>query len=208
MYREVTRPSRSKKRRQVDAERPIYKVVMCYIGPAMKRVAREGGIYTTPKEPARRVYRALKTPSDTDRTTDPIVAFHFKGKDDYILMRCNKTPEISIKGKDQIAGEVKFFAYSDFKDYDERSVLFKLKDDVSLIELYSKGAIRKLTWDSWDKFCRWLESLDEDGGQIYLKLPCPVYESVKHQKPSRQNYIVEAVKAGLKRKNSKEKEEE
>ena len=208
MYREVTRPSRSKKRRQVDAERPIYKVVMCYIGPAMKRVAREGGIYTTNEQIARRVYRALKTPSDNDRTTDPIVAFHFKGKDDYILMRCNKTPEISIKGKDQIAGEVKFFAYSDFKDYDERSVLFKLKDNVSLIELYSKGAIRKLTWDSWDKFGRWLESLDEDGVQISLKLPCLVYESVKHQKPSMQNYIVESVKAALKGKNSKEKEEE
>ncbi len=181
---------------------------MCYIDPAMKRVARDGGTYTTNEQIARRVYRSLKTPSDNDRTTDPIVAFHFKGKNDYILMRCNKTPEISIKGRDQIAGEVKFFAYSDFKDYDERSVLFKLKDDVTLIELYSKGAIKKLTWDSWDKFCRWLESLDEDGVQISLKLPCLVYESVKHQRPSMQNYIVEAVKAALKGKNNKEKEEE
>jgi hypothetical protein len=174
----------------------------------MKRVARESGTYTTNEQIARRVYRSLKTPSDNDRTTDPILAFHFTGKDDYILMRCNKTPEISIKGKDQIAGEVKFFAYSDFKDYDERSVLFKLKDDVALIELYSKGAIRKLTWDSWDKFCRWLDSLDEDGVQISLKLPCLVYESVKHQKPSMQNYIVEAVKAGLKSRNNKDKDKE
>ena len=208
MYGEGGRPSRSKKRLDAGTTWPIYKVVMCYIDPAMKRVAREGGTYTTNEQIARRVYRALKTPSDNDRTTDPIVAFHFKGKDDYILMRCNKTPEISIKGKDQIAGEVKFFAYSDFKDYDERSVLFKLKDDVSLIELYSKGAIKKLTWDTWERFCRWLESLDEDGVQISLKLPCLVYESVKHQKPSMQNYIVESVKAALKGKNSKEKEEE
>ena len=172
----------------------------------MKRVAREGETYTTNEQIARRVYRALKTPSDNDRTTDPILAFHFKGKDDYILMRCNKAPEISIKGKDQIAGEVKFFAYSDFKDYDEGSVLLRLKEDVTLIELYSKGAIRKLTWDSWDKFCRWLDSLDEDGVQISLKLPCLVYESVKHQKPSMQNYIVEAIKAALKGKTSKEEE--
>jgi len=186
----------------------IDEVVMWYIRREMKRVAREGGTYTTNEQIARRVYRSLKTPSDSDRTTDPIVAFHFKGKDDYILMRCNKAPEISIKGKDQIAGEVKFFAYSDFKDYDERSVLFKLKDDVGLIELYSKGAIKKLTWESWDKFCRWLDSLDEDGVQISLKLPCLVYESVKHQKPSMQNYIVEAVKAALKSHNSKNKEEE
>jgi len=180
---------------------------MCYIDRPMKRVARESGAYTTNEQIARRAYRALKTPSDTDRTTDPILAFHFKGKDDYILMRCNKTPEISIKGKDQIAGEVKFFAYSDFKDYDERSVLFKLKDDVALIELYSKGAITKTTWDTWDRFCRWLDSLDEDGVQISLKLPCLVYESVKHQKPSMQNYIVEAVKAALKSPNHKDKEE-
>src|SRR3989449_10368935 len=181
---------------------------MCYICLPMKRVARESGAYTTNEQIARRVYRSLKTPSDNDRTTDPILAFHFKGKDDYILMRCNKTPEVSIKGKDQIAGEGKFFADSDFKEYDERSVLFRLKDNVSLIELYSKGAIRKLTWDSWDKFGRWLESLDEDGVQISLKLPCLVYESVKHQKPSMQNYIVEAVKAALKSPNNKDKEEE
>src|SRR6266704_1009147 len=188
--------------------RPYYKVVIWYIRSMARRLARDTEAYSTNQQIARRVYRALKTPSDTDRTTDPILAFHFKGKDDYILMRCNKTPEISIKGKDQIAGEVKFFAYSDFKDYDERSVLFKLKEDVALIELYSKGAIKKLTWESWDKFGRWLDSLDEDGVQISLKLPCLVYESVKHQKPSMQNYIVEAVKAALKSPNNKDKEEE
>jgi hypothetical protein len=179
---------------------------MWYIRAGMKRVARESGTYTTNEQIARRIYRALKTPSDNDRTTDPILAFRFKGKDDYILMRCNKAPEISIKGKDQIAGEVKFFAYSDFKEHEERSVLFMLKDDLTLIELYSKGAVKKLTWDSWDKFCRWLESLDEDGVQISLKLPCLVYESVKHQKPSMQNYIVESVKAALKGRNNKEEE--
>jgi len=172
----------------------------------MKRVARESGTYTANEQIARRIYRALKTPSDTDRTTDPILAFHFKGKDDYILMRCNKAVEISIKGKDQIAGEVKFFAYSDFKEHEEHSVLFRLKDDLSLIELYSKGAIKKTTWDSWDKFCRWLDSLDEDGVQISLKLPCLVYEAVKHQNPSMQNYIVESVKSALKGRNNKEEE--
>ena len=172
----------------------------------MRRLARESQTYSTNEQIARRVYRSLKTPSDSERTTDPILAFHFEGKDDYILVRCNKQPEISIKGKGQTAGEVKFFAYSEFKDYQEKDVIFKLKDDVSLIELYSKGAIQKLTWDSWDKFCHWLESLDEDGVQISLKLPCLVYATVKNQKPSMQNYIVEAVKAALKGKNSKEDE--
>ncbi len=172
----------------------------------MRRLAREGQAYSTNEQIARRVYRSLKTPSDSNRTTDPILAFHFKGKDDYILMRCNKQPEISIKGKGQTAGEVKFFAYSDFKDFQEQDVIFKLKSDVSLIELYSKGAIQKLTWDSWDKFCRWLDTLDEDGVQISLKLPCLVYATVKSQKPSMQNFIVEAVKAALKGKNSKEDE--
>lgn len=172
----------------------------------MKRIGKQAASYSTNQQVARRVYRALKTPSDTDRTTDPILAFHFKGKDDYIMLRCNKDPEISIKGKNQTAGEVKFFAYSDFKDYEERDVIFRLKDDVSLIELYSKGAIRKLTWDSWDKFCHWLETLDEDGVQISLKLPCLVYTSVKNQNPSMQNYIVEAVKSALKGSDSKDEE--
>jgi len=179
---------------------------MWYIRAGMKRVARETGTYTANEQIARRIYRALKTPSDNNRTTDPILAFHFKGMNDYILMRCNKAPEISIKGKDQIAGEVKFFAYSDFKEHEEHTVLFRLKDDLSLIELYSKGALKKITWDSWDKFCRWLESLDEDGVQISLKLPCLVYEAVKHQKPSMQNYIVESVKTALKGRNNKEEE--
>ena len=203
MYFEAPYGSMSKNGR---CRSPMDKVAMWYIRGEMKRVSREGGTYTTNEQIARRVYRALKTPSDNDRTTDPIVAFHFMGKDDYILMRCNKTPEVSIKGKDQIAGEVKFFAYSDFKDYDERSVLFRLKEDVTLIELYSKGAIKKLTWESWDKFGRWLDALDPDGVQISLKLPCLVYESVNHQKPSMQNYIVEAIKASLKDRIGKEDE--
>jgi hypothetical protein len=173
----------------------------------MRRLARESESYSTNEQIARRVYRSLKTPSDNDRTTDPILAFHFEGKGDYILMRCNKQPEISIKGKGQTAGEVKFFAYSDYKDYQEKDVIFKLKDDVSLIELYTKGALQKMTWDSWDKFCRWLQSLDEDGVQISLKLPCLVYATVKSQKPSMQNYIVEAVKAALKARNSGKEDE-
>jgi len=172
-----------------------------------KRLARESQTYSANDQIARRVYRALKTPSDIDRTTDPILAFHFKGKNDYILVRCNKEPEISIKGKDQTAGEVKFFAYSDFKDYTEKDVIFKLKDDLTLVELYSKGAIQKLTWDSWEKFCRWLDALDEDGVQISLKLPFLVYGAVKNQNPSMQNFIVEAVKASLKNHKSSKEEE-
>jgi hypothetical protein len=35
------------------------------------------------------------------------------------MLRCNKVPELSIKGKDQTAGEVKFFAYSDFSEHGE-----------------------------------------------------------------------------------------
>ena len=57
-------------------------------------------MYRTNEDIARRVYLALKTPSDDNPRTDPILAFHFEGKDDYIMMRCNKLPEISIKACD------------------------------------------------------------------------------------------------------------
>jgi hypothetical protein len=148
-------------------------------------------------EIARRIYRALKTPSDDDPRTDPILAFHFKGREDYIMMRCNKVPEVSIKGKDQTAGEVKFFAYSDFKDYTEDEILFKLKEEISLIELYRKGAIEARTFSSWHEFMTWLNGLDENGVQISLKLPCLVYAAVRGQEPSMQNFIVEAIKSAL-----------
>ena len=199
MRRSVTRPRFSLARQM--GERWVW-----YIDQMAKRLGKEPEAYTTNEQVARRVYRALKTPSDTDRTTDPILGFHFKGKDDYIIMRCNKEPEISIKGKDQTAGEVKFFAYSDFKSYDEKDAIFKLKSDLTLVELYSRGAVEKLTWESWDRFCRWLDGLDEDGVQISLKLPCLVYSAVKHQKPSMQNYIVEAIKAALKNTEGKDEE--
>jgi len=138
-------------------------------------------MYSTNEEIARRVYRALKTPSDNDRRTDPILAFQFKGREDYIIMRCNKLPEISIKGREQTAGEVKFFAYSDFSDFDENNVLFSLRDDISRIELYRKGAVEQRVFKSWDEFSRWLDTLEENGIQISLKLPCLVYEAVKSQ---------------------------
>ena len=160
-------------------------------------------MYKSNAEIARRVYRALKTPSDDNPRTDPILAFHFKGRGDYIMMRCNKSPEVSIKGKDQTAGEVKFFAYSDFSDYDETNVLFSLKDDVTEIELYRKGAITGQTFSNWKEFTRWLDTLDEGGVQISLKLPCMVYQAVKDQKPSMQNYIVEAVKKILQKDTGK-----
>ncbi|MCI0408952.1 MAG: hypothetical protein L0191_10370 [Acidobacteria bacterium] len=154
--------------------------------------------YTSNGAIARRVYRALKTPTDNNRRTDPILAFHFKGRGDSVIMRCNKEPEISVKGKDQTAGEVKFFAYSDFSDYDEGNVVFNLKDEVTLVELYGKGSVEPMQWESWEKFTRWLDTLSEDGIQISLKLPCLVYESVRKQKPSMQNFIVESIKRSLK----------
>ena len=147
---------------------------------------------------ARQVYRSLKTPSDSDRTTDPILAFHFKGRNDYIMMRCNKEPEVSIKGAGQDPGEVKFFAYSDFKEFNERDVIFKLRDDIKLIELYARGAIEAHTFRSWTEFQKWLATLEENGVQISLKLPCLVYRAVKNQHPSMQNFIVEAIKLALK----------
>jgi len=156
-------------------------------------------MYGTNTEIARRVYRALKTPSDDSPRTDPILAFHFKGREDYIMMRCNKIPEITIKGKEQSAGEVKFFAYSDFADFNEGDVLFRLKDEIELIELYRNGAIEAKQFQSWTEFTKWLDSLDENGVQISLKLPCLVYASVRSQKPSMQNFIVEAIKAALRR---------
>jgi len=156
------------------------------------------GMYSTNEQISRKVYRSLKTPSDDNRKSDPILAFRFKGKDDFILMRCNKVPEVSIKGKDQTAGEVKFFAYSDFADYDADDVIFRLKDELELIELYRKGAIEALSWNTWTEFARWLDTLDEDGVQISLKLPCLVYRAVKDREPSMQNFIVEAIKKGLK----------
>jgi len=160
-------------------------------------------LYTNNDAIARRVYRALKTPTDGNRRTDPILAFHFKGKGDSVIMRCNKEPEISVKGKDQTAGEVKFFAYSDFSEYDQSNVIFKLKDDVTLVELYGKGAVEPMQWESWEKFTRWLDTLSEEGIQISLKLPCLIYEAVRKQQPSMQNFIVESIKKSLK---SKEKE--
>jgi len=155
-------------------------------------------MYRTNEDVARRVYRALKTPTDNSPRTDPILAFHFRGKEDYIMLRCNKIPELSIKGKDQTAGEVKFFAYSDFAEHREEDVLFKLKDEVALIELYRKGAIDAQSFKSWNEFERWLDGLDENGVQISLKLPCLVYAAVRNQPPSMQNFIVEAIKKALK----------
>jgi len=155
-------------------------------------------MYSTNEQISRRVYRSLKTPSDNNRKSDPILAFHYREREDFILMRCNKVPEVSIKGKDQTAGEVKFFAYSDFADYDSEDVIFRLKDEVELIELYRKGAIEALSWKTWQEFTRWLDTLDEDGVQISLKLPCLVYRAVKDKEPSMQNFIVEAIKKGLK----------
>ena len=154
-------------------------------------------MYKTNADIARRVYRALKTPSDDNPRTDPILAFHFRGRDDYIMLRCNKDPEISIKGKGQTAGEVKFFAYSDFRDHGENDVLFDLKDEVTLIELYRRGAIEAKTFGGWAEFAKWLDQLDENGVQISLKLPCLVYQAVRGQQPSMQNFIVEAIKASL-----------
>jgi hypothetical protein len=63
-----------------------------------------------------------------------------------------------------------------------------------------------MTWDSWDRFCRWLDTLDEGGVQISLKLPCLVYAAVKNQKPSMQNFIVESVKVSLKGKSARDEE--
>lgn len=157
----------------------------------------------TNAEIARLVYRALKTPSDDNPRTDPILAFHFNGKNDYIMMRCNKTPEISVKGKDQTAGEVKFFAYSDFNEYNEEDALFKLRNDVRLIELYRNGAIEARQFKSWSEFDKWLDQLDENGVQISLKLPCLVYQTVRGQEPSMQNFIVEAIKAALRKQKPK-----
>ena len=154
-------------------------------------------MYRTNAQIARKVYRALKTPSDDNARTDPILAFHFKGKQDMVMMRCNKEPEISVKGKEQTAGEVKFFAYSEFADCGEDEVLFRLKGDISLIELYPKGSIEGKSFRSWDEFAAWLDTLDENGVQISLKLPCLVYAAVRGKKPSMQNYIVEAVKKAL-----------
>src|SRR5881628_2582465 len=154
--------------------------------------------YRTNMEIARRIHRALKTPADRDRKTDPILAFHFRGKADRLILRCNKVPEISVKGKGQDAGEVKFFAYSDFAEFMEEEVLFKLKGEVELIELYKKGAIEAMSFRTWEEFTRWLDTLDENGVQISLKLPYLVYLAVKGQEPSMQNYIVEAIKRTLK----------
>ena len=158
-------------------------------------------MFRTNAEIARRIYRALKTPSDDNPRTDPILAFHFKGREDYIMMRCNKNPEVSIKGKGQTAGEVKFFAYSDFADYTEVDVLFQLQGDISLIELYRNGAIEATSFNTWEEFIKWLDSLDENGVQISLKLPCLVYGAARAQKPSMQNFIVEAIKAALRRES-------
>jgi hypothetical protein len=154
-------------------------------------------MYRTNAEIARKVFRAFKTPSDDNPRTDPILAFHIRGKSDLVMMRCNKDPEISIKGKDQTAGEVKFFAYSDYADCSEHDVLFRLQADITKVELYPRGAIEARAFGGWEEFVAWLDTLDEDGVQISLKLPCLVYAAVRGKKPSMQNYIVESVKRAL-----------
>lgn len=154
-------------------------------------------MYETNADIARRVYRAYKTPSDDNPRTDPILSFHFRGREDSIMMRCNKDPEVSIKGRGQTAGEVKFFAYSDFREFREEDVLFRLKDEITKIELYPRGAIEAKSFGSWGEFTRWLDTLDENGVQISLKLPCLVYAAVRGKSPSMQNYIVESVKRAL-----------
>ena len=159
--------------------------------------SRRGDTWKSNVEIARRIYRAFKTPSDDNPRTDPIVSFHFKGKQDSIMMRCNRTPEVSIKGREQTAGEVKFFAYSEFSDYSKDDVLFRLRDDITRIELYPRGAIEAKSFESWSEFTEWLAALDETGVQISLKLPCLVYAAVRGKNPSMQNYIVEAVKKAL-----------
>ena len=70
--------------------------------------------------------------------------------------------------------------------------------EITLIELYKKGAIEHMTFKTWSEFAQWLESLDENGIQISLKLPSLVYQAVKGQEPSMQNFIVEAIKKSLK----------
>ena len=40
-------------------------------------------MHSTNAEISRRVYRALKTPSDDNPRTDPILAFHFTGRNDW-----------------------------------------------------------------------------------------------------------------------------
>lgn len=159
--------------------------------------------FRTNDEIARRVFRALKTPSDDNRLTDPVLAFRFEGMDDQILMRCSKKAQVTIKGKDQEPGRVKFFEYSDFRDHEAESVLFALRDRIREIELYRRGAIEGMTFRSWASFEDWLESLDEGGVQISLRLPCLVYAAVKDRSPSMQNFVVEAAKAALKRDPSR-----
>ena len=128
---------------------------------------------------ARRVYRALKTPSDDNRLTDPLVVFRFEGIEDQILMRCYKTAEISVKGPDQEPGRVTFFDFSEFRDQDPNTVILKLRERIREIELYRKGAVEGVSFASWDEFESWLSSLEEGGVQISLKLPCLVYAAVK-----------------------------
>ncbi len=78
-------------------------------------------------------------------------------------------------------------------------MLFKLADEVRLIELYRNGAIEPMTFKNWPEFTKWLDSLDENGVQISLKLPYLVYGAVRGQQPSMQNFIVEAIKSALRR---------
>ena len=72
------------------------------------------------------------------------------------------------------------------------------EDEISLIELYRKGAVEAVTFSSWREFTTWMDGLDETGVQISLKLPCLVYAAVRGQEPSMQNFIVESIKTALK----------
>jgi hypothetical protein len=70
--------------------------------------------------------------------------------------------------------------------------------------LYRRGALEAKQFDSWQAFTQWLDSLDENGVQISLKLPCLVYAAVRGQQPSMQNFIVEAIKSAIRDQDSEE----
>ncbi len=70
------------------------------------------------------------------------------------------------------------------------------------VELTNEDAIPRYDdgADDWVQEPDWMLLLHhENGVQISLKLPCLVYETVKNQRPSMQNFIVEAIKKVLKK---------
>jgi hypothetical protein len=98
---------------------------------------------------------------------DPILAFHFKGKDGYIMLKCSK-----VRAVDQVKIRPRARSSSYLQrllQYGEGDVLFKLKD--GLLIRNCKGRSRPGP-ESWNEFERWLDGWTKTGSFAEVPASC------------------------------------